>query len=256
LLSAAYAASMVVYRPTFQIAISLEALLSFAVSIMLGVRINQAYNRWWEARTQWGKLVNISRNLVIKLRNYSDPDQQERIEMQRLVQGFSRALKNHLRGETNLQEVRGFSRDSANPQHVPAHIVERIYKLISRLSASNRCTEFQTLIIDAEARELLEVAGACERIKNTLMPPSFPAFLQFSLGLVILSLPLELSRSIGWYTVPATILATVLLCGGESIAYALERPFGIYTDDLDLESYCNGIDKVTAELLDCKGYAD
>ena len=248
-LSGVYALVPIFYPDLLHIGVALEALLTLAVGLMLSVRVSKAYDRWWEARMQWGKLVNISRNLVIKLNCYVTLSDQERSELHRLVQGFARATKNHLRGNAVIQDVRGFNRDDASPQHVPAHIASRIYALLEGLSTAGRLSETRALIVDSEARELMEVVGACERIHNTPMSPSFPAFVRFSIVLAILTTPWELAERIGWLAVPSMVVATFLLVGGESIAHFLERPFGLHTDDLDLESYCDGIDRVTAEVL-------
>lgn len=36
--------------------------LGIAVAIFIGFRNTQAISRWWEARTIWGSMVNVSRN--------------------------------------------------------------------------------------------------------------------------------------------------------------------------------------------------
>jgi len=240
----------------FGISFSFEALLTIGVSLMLSIRVSKAYDRWWEGRKQWGKLVNISRNLAIKLRSLTPLSEQERVEVHRLIQGFARSLKNHLRGKSTLEEIRGFPAHAANPLHVPAYLAGLIYDSIESLKKENRLSDINALIIDSEARELLEVAGACERIQGTPPPPSFVAFVRFSMTLMILDLPWELAPQLGWYTLPITALATFLTCGGESIANHLDTPFNIHTDGLDLEAYCNGIDRVTAEILHVRTRAD
>ena len=239
----------------FDVGFPHEALLTFAVGLMLSVRVAKAYDRWWEARIKWGKLVNISRNWAIKVRELAKPSYQERRIAHRLIQGFCRSLKHHLRGGAAIQTVRGFGKDEENPKHVPAHIAGRIYAMQKAWVDEGRMSDTEHLVIDAEARELLEVAGACERIYNTPMSPSFRAFVRFGILLLLISLPFELSAAVGWLVVPSMVLAAFLLCGGESIAHSLEHPFGIYTDDLDLEAYCDGIDRVTAEILSVKDYA-
>ena len=40
------------------------ALLGSALVIIIGLRNNSAYGRWWEARTLWGRAVNNSRSLA------------------------------------------------------------------------------------------------------------------------------------------------------------------------------------------------
>ena len=41
---------------------TLVQVLGLLLSLFLGFRYSQAYNRWWEARVLWGALVNQSRN--------------------------------------------------------------------------------------------------------------------------------------------------------------------------------------------------
>ena len=49
-------------------------LLGFVMSILLVFRTNTAYDRWWEARKQWGTLNNVSRMLAIKMNAFLKPN--------------------------------------------------------------------------------------------------------------------------------------------------------------------------------------
>jgi Bestrophin, RFP-TM, chloride channel len=40
------------------------ALYGSAIGVIVGFRNNSAYGRWWEARGQWGQIVNNSRSLA------------------------------------------------------------------------------------------------------------------------------------------------------------------------------------------------
>jgi putative membrane protein len=53
--------------PWFQkisLPLNIPALLGTAVSLLLAFRTSQSYERWWEARTVWGAIVNDSRTFV------------------------------------------------------------------------------------------------------------------------------------------------------------------------------------------------
>ena len=39
---------------------------TFFLTIILSFRVNQAYNRWWEARTLWGAMINDTRDMAVK----------------------------------------------------------------------------------------------------------------------------------------------------------------------------------------------
>ena len=45
--------------------LSIPALLGTAISILLSIKMNQSYDRWWEARKVWGAIVNDSRTFII-----------------------------------------------------------------------------------------------------------------------------------------------------------------------------------------------
>ena len=62
-----------------QFALPLEAALTFAMGMLVLFRINRAYERWWEARTLWGALVNASRNLAVKTRQLAQVDQADKL---------------------------------------------------------------------------------------------------------------------------------------------------------------------------------
>ncbi|HCL45690.1 MAG TPA: hypothetical protein DHW55_00395, partial [Flavobacteriales bacterium] len=48
-----------------------HSLLGFVLSLFLVFRTNTAYDRWWEGRKQWGGLVNVSRTLATRVREFS-----------------------------------------------------------------------------------------------------------------------------------------------------------------------------------------
>lgn len=66
------------------------AVFGTVMSLFLAFKTNESYNRWWEARTLWGQLVNYSRsftrqvlNLITLDLNTSVKSQEERSELQK-----------------------------------------------------------------------------------------------------------------------------------------------------------------------------
>src|SRR5688572_7299839 len=51
--------------PPIQAAI--PAFLGTAISLLISFKLNQSYDRWWEARKIWGAIVNDSRTLAIQV---------------------------------------------------------------------------------------------------------------------------------------------------------------------------------------------
>jgi len=226
-----------------------DAIIALILGLFLMFRINRAYERWWEARSLWGKLVNISRNVAIKAKVLAEPDAMERRRLKTIIVGFSYGLKQHLRGGALLKDVPGFERAQDDPSHVPAYITEQLYGVFSAWRSAGRVSETDLWVLDQEAREFLEVAGGCEKIRNTLMSQSFPSLSRHALVLYLLYFPWSLAAEFGYLTIPLTIMVAYFVTAAEGIAYYVERPFGREDDHLDLESICEGIDASVQEIL-------
>ena len=100
---------------------------------------------------------------------------------------------------------------------------------------------------------LLDVCGACERIKSTLPPVSWRYFTRQSILAVLIMLPWGLVESFGAWTIPLTILISYIVIAGEAVARWVEEPFGRGEDHLDLESICQAIDRSVSEVLTDSG---
>src|SRR4051794_19044150 len=81
-----------------------HSLLGVALGLLIVFRTNTSYDRYWEARKLWGTLVVAARNLVRNAAAYGGPAD----GLVRLVTAFTLALKQHLRADRDLQEVRPF----------------------------------------------------------------------------------------------------------------------------------------------------
>ncbi len=73
----------------------IHSLLGFVISLLLVFRTNTAYDRWWEGRKQWGTLVNISRNMALKMNALlaGEAYQNDREFFKVMIPNFAFALK-------------------------------------------------------------------------------------------------------------------------------------------------------------------
>jgi len=225
------------------------SVLGLVLSLVLVFRTNRAYDRWWEARTLWGKQVNISRNLAIKCRTFADLDERESLQLHQWISGFAYALKNHLREGAILNKLPGWSEAKDSPDHVPSWMSGQIYQAVKGWERDGRISPQELLAIDTDLHEFLNVCGGCERIRNTLIAGSYRSYAIKCLGLYLLTLPWGLVQDLQWLTVPVTMIVTYIMVGLESIADAVEEPFGDDLDDLDLDALCLTINRTTAEIL-------
>ena len=226
-----------------------DAALTAALGVLMVFRVNRAYERWWEARTLWGDLVNISRNLAVKVRELIRADRAECREVQQLIVAYSYSLKDHLRQGTTLSSLRGFEGVEEDPRHVPSFFVRQLYRRFHHWQHDEKISHEQLWVLDQEARCFLEVCGGCERIKGTLMSLSFPTLVRQCLVLYFVYLPWSLDPNLGWVLVGVCVIVAYLMIAAEGIAYYVERPFGEEDDHLDLQSICEKIDASVSEIL-------
>lgn len=226
-----------------------DASFAFALSLLMALRINRAYERWWEARTLWGTLVNASRNLAVKVHVYVRPDGEEAKQVHALISAFAFGLRDHLRGGAKLSRLTGFEGSEDDPVHVPSYLVSQLNEHFREWVEAGRVSGDQLRMLDLEARILLEVCGACERIRSTPLPPALTWVTRVAIAVALITVPWLLHDEFGWVIIPAAGVATFLLLVSETIAHSLERAFGRELNQLKLSEISAEIDSSTAEIL-------
>jgi len=110
LLGAAVAAAQYHYPSIFpSVTLAPLGLLGVALSLFLGFRNNASYDRWWEARNQWGQLIVNSRSLSRQVTSYIDGQTKGGAEVQKrmiyLTIVFNHALRHQLRQTEPWSEI-------------------------------------------------------------------------------------------------------------------------------------------------------
>ncbi len=224
----------------------LYAAIGLTVSVLLVLRTNTAYDRWWEARKLWGKLVNVSRNLVVKARTFARPEQAELERFADLVIGFAPILRDHLReGDPPPPAEPG-----PPPRHLPALRTAAIYRSLADWRTRGLIDGDELRVLDSEGREFLEICGACERILKTPLALSYRIFLRQAMWLYLLILPWGIIGDLNWWAIPLTIIQAYLFFAIDEIAGTIENPFGLDDDDLDLDGICRGIDRSVRDIVE------
>ncbi len=207
---------------------------------LMSFRTNSAYARWWEGRVLWGQLVNESRNLSLKATRLFAAAPEAAARMNDLIAGFADALQFHLR--TVPLRVPGAPPAPAGP-HVPLSVAGRVFDLIYAERAAGRIDGWAFLTLDDHAKKLMDVCGACERIKNTPLTASYRSLLRKGITFYMVVLPWILAPDLGWLAVPLVLLIGYALIGLELIAASIENPFGYDGDDLPLDDIAETIRK-------------
>ena len=232
---------------------TLHSLIGFALSMLLVFRTNTAYDRWWEGRKLWGSLVNNSRNLAVKLVPMLQGREEEKAFFASAIPTFPVALMNHLRSDVTKFEMDERPHpeipDFDTAQHVPAQaaglIVGRVYEL--HRQGSIRAEEL--LLINGELSALMDICGACERIRNTPIPYSYSAFIKKFIFVYVITLPFGFALSLGYLSIPLVALIFYILGSLELIAEEIEEPFGADQNDLPMDRLCRTIEKTVREIL-------
>ncbi len=226
-----------------------------SVGIILGLllvfRTNSAYERWWEGRKLWGQLVNDSRNICLKIRALDTIRPSDKVRFGELIISFSYALKHHLRDTIPSRPLPGVGPlTDTEVQNIPLHVAGKIYDLLLQWRKDGNVDTIMSMQLDGHALQLMNIAGSCERIKNSPIAISYRAFMRQGIALNLLAMPWYLSQEFSIYwLMPLVMISTYFLIGIELIAEDIEDPFGYDGDDLPLDNICAGIKNTVSQIL-------
>src|SRR5262245_32626915 len=80
-----------------------HTLIGVALGLLIVFRNNCSYDRYWEGRKLWGSINNSARNLIRGAAAFAGDAR----DLAKLVHGYALALKQHLRSDKDLTEVKG-----------------------------------------------------------------------------------------------------------------------------------------------------
>lgn len=228
--------------------------LGIVLSILLVFRTNTAYDRWWEGRKHWGALVNHCRNLAIQL-NVTIPagDTQTRQELGLLIANFCHAFTWHLRDGVKLDELIALKPgDTAlygKSGHIPNLISMQIQAKVEALHRSEAITGYDHLNIKVHTQALLDILGACERIKKTPIPFSYAVFMRLFILAYAVLLPFSLVHDLGYSAIAITMFVSFAFIGIQLMAEEIEDPFGLDCNDLPTGDISQNISNNVFEIL-------
>lgn len=233
----------------------LHSLLGFVLSLLLVFRTNTAYDRWWEGRKIWGKLVNDTRNFAVKINTIlGDEDVKNREQISKYLKFFPHFLAKHLSQEsTRLALDEDYTEiEKSLKHHSPSEIIYFLTHKLQQLKKEGKISEMEMLYLDPQLSGFLEVCGGCERIKNTPIPYSYSSFVKKFIILYVLALPVAYVISIGMFMIPLTVFVYYVLMSLEIIAEEIEDPFNNDENDIPMEAIAQNIEKNVHQILGIK----
>lgn len=223
-----------------------HSMLGFVLSLLLVFRTNTAYDRWWEGRKLWGKLVNDTRNFAIKIDSIlGNENQSDKDQIAKYLKYFPLFLDKYLSQEsTRLSLDEEFASFENNlKHHPPLELVSILMYKTKQLNKEGKISDTEMLFLDNQLSGFMEVCGGCERIKNTPIPYSYSSFLNKFILLYVLALPVAYVVSIGYFMVPLTMFIYYVLMSLEIIAEEIEDPFNNDENDIPMDTLAQNIGK-------------
>jgi len=233
---------------------NMHNLLGFALSLLLVFRTNTAYDRWWEGRKLWGSLVNVSRNLAIKVNSLLPADDKENRDFfRKAIPMYAWVLKDHLQSEYTrytLDEVEHPElKQIDNTKHAPNQVACMMSNRLVTLQKQGKLSGEELLFINDNLNAFTDICGACERIKNTPIPYSYSAFIKKFIFIYVMTLPFGYVFTLGYLVIPVVAIVFYVLASLELIAEEIEDPFGSDMNDLPMEKLATNIRKHISEII-------
>jgi putative membrane protein len=247
--------------------------LGSALAIFVAFRNNSAYARWWEARTQWGGIVNASRILARLIITFTDShahqpnyerDRSEAFKRDLVYKciAWAHALRLHLRRQNDWEQLKPLLTASEYQTLLTSHNKPNALQLligrkIYEAMANGTLGGFDSFQMEGQLLALANAQGACERIKNTPLPRQYDFFTRLFILLFSALLPFGLLSfflaeglvAFAWLIIPlSTVMAGVFVIM-ERTGAANEDPFENLITDVPLTALCNTIERDLREML-------
>lgn len=249
----------------WSVPLSIPMIMGTVISLLLAFKSNQAYDRWWEARTIWGAIVNDSRTfarqvntfIVDQFANNEVPNSEMYFFKEKLIKrqiAWCHALSKHLREQNSTDQLEKYlSRKDIthikNYTNTPMAILELQGYDLQQAHQNRWLNQFQQVELDETLSRLCDSMGRCERIKNTVFPVTYSVYIHFCLMVFFMLLPFAMTEFISYLTVPAmtTIAAAFFLV--EKMAVHLQDPFENKPTDTPMTTICTNIEKDLKQMI-------
>ncbi len=239
-----------------------------AMSIFLVFRVNEAYERWWEARKLWGQLVNTSRDWGRLATSWIGHSPVQRQLVRRQI-AYVNALRIALRHSPRWHEaprhweaISPFLSASElcelkHAANIPTQII-RLHGQQLRRSFNQTMPDHQLLChMDRLLTSLYDIQGGCERIKNTVFPDRVARFTFAFVWIFAAALPfIILDASLDSRDIKEVVLVTFMsfiLVTVERLGRELKNPFENKPNDTPMTALCRTIE---IDLLQFLGETD
>ncbi len=238
-------------------------LIGSALIVLTSFRNTSAYQRWWEARTLWGGMVNSSRSFARQaLTLIDDGDEHFNAIKTVLIErhlAYVRCLACQLSGDPLPKEVRTYlgkeewaMRKETN--NFANAIISGSSSLIALEYRAGRLDSIRLERLEATFVDMSNWQGGMERIANTPLPYPYVNFPRLFVFLFCVLMPIGLVESLEWYTPLASTVVGFMFLALEKVGTDLQSPFQRSRHQITMGTICNTIEgNLRTMLRDARG---
>ena len=228
------------------------SLFGSALALFVGVSVNAAYGRWWEARGLWGLMINASRNVARQALTFCDetvPNARVGLgrEIARAQIAYVNVLRASLRGQPTPVEAETYlAPEWAASLETMVNKQNAILTDIGRLAAEahrlGMLDPYARVRIDTTLVDIANSQGGMERIKNTPLPSQYRFFPSVFAKIFCVILPFAVVQDLGIYTPIGSALVGLMFLMAVEIGLDLMDPFADTIYDVPMTSMCRTVE--------------
>ncbi|KRT17834.1 hypothetical protein ASU31_00620 [Pedobacter ginsenosidimutans] len=233
----------------------IPAFLGTAISVILSFKLNQSYDRWWEARKVWGSIVNDSRSFILQLQSFlskGSEDDIKKIAYRHI--GWCNCLNWVLRGKDNEALLIAYLTEgeiSNIKHHTNKHlaILQLNTMHLSSLREEDKINVYAYVQINNTIMSFSNSMGMLERIKSTVFPVTYRYFLHLTIYLFVITLSISLRDIESYFEIPLLLVISAAFFLLEKTASHMENPFNDLPTDTAMNAICNTIEINLKQLI-------
>ena len=248
-------------------------MLGTAVAFFVGFKNNSAYDRYWEARKFWGSFTNVSRNISLQIVTYLN-DRHTDIHSQKLDLNeekkkflyrqiaYINCVRMNLRERGEIEELKPFLsevefREILQKSNKSNYLLQKHTEQLEFLASNKALEHFFHIEIMHSLKELLDIQGGCERIKNTPFPRQYATYSRLFTQIFCFVLPFGISTEfikvfgveMVWLAIPFSTLICWIFMAMEIIGSNTEKPFADIAAAVNINAISRNIERDIKEIL-------
>lgn len=250
---------------------AVATVLGTALWILLAVRANTSYQRWWEGSAVWAQILGLSRTVTrvaVSVSN-SKPDADARavrafqLDIARRQVAYAQTLRDRLRGRdradlaAHLAHLDAAERDAlVASDNTPLMLLAGQSGRIFAAYRDGLLSGLDNFQMETALAALSTQQALAERISMQSVPRTYDVFSRYLVHLYSVVFPFAVIETLPvhrWLVVPATLVIAFAFRIVERIGAVVEAPFGDTVQDVPLTAVTVVLER---DLLELVGVAD